>query len=291
MKGQIHELDQSEIHIGRHPDCQVQFPKDLTAVSRRHAQIIREGNRFKLIDQSTNGSFVNGQRVTESYLKDGDVITLSESGPKLSFLTITDSAAPQPEAVMPAPQVQQPTHPHTPPPQIPKAPPTPRVKQTPPPPAAPPRMPPPSSAPQAVAQVKAPLAIQFGPALKSFQSLPVTLGNGPGSDFNINHPEVAQRHAQIFFGDGRYWIKDLTGSGKISLNGLPIEIQAPLEPEMQIALGPNGPRFRFMAGGRLAEIETPPPAKSAETSPPIAKEKPAEAPKSSKPGMFKKFFT
>ena len=44
LKGEIQEFLEPEISIGRHPSCQVQFPKDLTIISRKHGQIIREGN-------------------------------------------------------------------------------------------------------------------------------------------------------------------------------------------------------------------------------------------------------
>jgi len=60
LKGKIQEFSNPEISIGRHPSCQVQFPKDLKIVSRKHARIIREGNRFKLINYSQNGTFLNG---------------------------------------------------------------------------------------------------------------------------------------------------------------------------------------------------------------------------------------
>ncbi|MBW1902444.1 MAG: FHA domain-containing protein, partial [Deltaproteobacteria bacterium] len=69
MKGEIQEFSESEISIGRHPSCQVQFPKDLTTISRKHAMIVREGNRFKMISQGPNGTFVNGKRLEEVYLK------------------------------------------------------------------------------------------------------------------------------------------------------------------------------------------------------------------------------
>ena len=39
------------------------------------------------------------------------------------------------------------------------------------------------------------------------------------------------------------------------INNQSIQGQAPLEPDMQIALSPQGPRFRFIGGGRLAEID------------------------------------
>ena len=87
LKGEIQDFLDSEISIGRHPSCQVQFPKDLVLISRKHALIAREGNRFKLSDQSANGTLLNGKRVTEAYLKSGDVMIFADGGPTVSFLT------------------------------------------------------------------------------------------------------------------------------------------------------------------------------------------------------------
>ena len=87
FKGEIQEFMDSPILIGRSSSNHIQFPKDLDYISRFHAQIVREENRFKLVDQSTNGTFVNGNRITEIFLRDGDVIMFAENGPKLSFLT------------------------------------------------------------------------------------------------------------------------------------------------------------------------------------------------------------
>ena len=87
LKGQIQEFGGDQVTVGRHPDCDVVFPKDLTLISRRHAKIKRDGNRFSLVDESTNGTFVNGKPVNEVRLRSGDVITVGEGGPKISFLT------------------------------------------------------------------------------------------------------------------------------------------------------------------------------------------------------------
>ena len=281
LKGEIQELADPEIRMGRHPDCQVQFPKDVVTISRHHARIIREGNRFKLIDLSTNGSYVNGQRVSEAYLKDGDVIMLAEGGPKISFLTQTgEQAVPSaPAASAPTPQYSAPTPP---PESIPKPQPT----------------PPESNADQVIIEsVKAPLAIQYGPALKSFHTLPVVLGRGPTCDFVINHPALMDKQAQIFFNQEQYWVKDLTGMGAVMLNGSPIQNQAPLAPDMQLALSPQGPKFRFLGGGRLAEIEDPLPEmiKPAPKQPQQQPAAPVQAEEESlgqKAGtLFKKFFS
>jgi hypothetical protein len=55
-----------------------------TRVSRHHAQLRYKQRRFWITDLgSTNGTFVNGQRVTELGLRDGDVISLG--GLELTF--------------------------------------------------------------------------------------------------------------------------------------------------------------------------------------------------------------
>ena len=99
LKGQIQDFSQFPVHIGRHSSCQVRFDKDLTTISRRHARIDRQGNRFRIIDASTNGTYVNGKRIADVYLRDGDVITFTENGPKASFLTKIEAGdAPVPHA-------------------------------------------------------------------------------------------------------------------------------------------------------------------------------------------------
>lgn len=306
LKGEIQELFDPEILIGRHPDCQVQFPKAEVTLSRRHARIVREGNRFKIIDQSTNGTYVNGQRVPEAYLKDGDVITFSEGGPKVSFLTqVSEQPAPQPApqpAAQPAAQ-PAPSAPPVAPISEPKtvASTTPPIQpQAPPQPAAPAASPsvsvsPPPQAGVPIEPTKVPFAIQFGPALKSFQTLPITLGKGANCDFSVDHPAMNDQQVQVFFYKDQYWVKDLTGTQSVSINGMPIATQAPLQPNVELALSPQGPRFRFLGGGRLAEIEDPLPQASA--PPPETDELDKKTAKGSdnagqKAGsLFKKFFS
>jgi FHA domain-containing protein len=66
-------LDQGVIVIGRSSGCDVVV--DDPNVSRRHAEIRRLGEGYSLVDLgSTNGTEVNGQRVGETSLMNGDVI-------------------------------------------------------------------------------------------------------------------------------------------------------------------------------------------------------------------------
>jgi pSer/pThr/pTyr-binding forkhead associated (FHA) protein len=103
--------------------------------------------------------------------------------------------------------------------------------------------------------VQAPVVIQYGPTLQSFKEVPVTIGTSPRADFTIDHPAVLEQHGQIFFYQNQYWVKDLTGQNKLFINKLPIAVQAPLNVDDELALSPEGPFFRFLGGGRLAEVE------------------------------------
>ena len=55
-------LDGEVTVLGRAPECQIQL--DSNMVSRRHAQVTREGHTFFLEDLgSGNGTFLNGKRI------------------------------------------------------------------------------------------------------------------------------------------------------------------------------------------------------------------------------------
>ena len=66
-------LDQGVTVIGRSSGCDIVV--DDPNVSRRHAEVRRLGEGYSLVDLgSTNGTEVNGQRVGETSLMNGDVI-------------------------------------------------------------------------------------------------------------------------------------------------------------------------------------------------------------------------
>jgi len=86
--GEAQEIIVDQIEIGRDPSCQVRFDEQFTTVSRRHAAIIRDGDRWKLVQLSqTNPTLLNGNKVgQEWFLQSGDEIQLSIGGPKLGFI-------------------------------------------------------------------------------------------------------------------------------------------------------------------------------------------------------------
>lgn len=218
LRGEMQEFSVNKIRIGRYPDFEVQYPKDHLIISKAHAEIVREGNRFKLVDtESLNRTFLKGQEIHEAYLKSGDVIMLGEGGPKFSFLTRVEDGR-----RITWDNNKKETKDHPPPP--------PKEKRI-------------------------PLDIQYGPTIRSFKKLPVTIGKSPRCDFIIDHASVIDQHAQIFFSDGQYYIKDLTGQNSVLINGQPIKLEKPLNPDNQLELSPQGPKFRFLSGGKLFEIE------------------------------------
>ena len=70
--------------IGRREDCDLRIP--LGEVSRKHCRLVRDGDTLKLEDLgSSNGTFLNGQRVQEALLSPGDTIQV---GPVVFALQI-----------------------------------------------------------------------------------------------------------------------------------------------------------------------------------------------------------
>ncbi len=76
-------LDRASTSAGRHPDSDI-FLDDVT-VSRRHAEITGDGNRFTITDLgSLNGTFVNRKRIESAELADGDELQIGKY--RLTFL-------------------------------------------------------------------------------------------------------------------------------------------------------------------------------------------------------------
>ena len=70
-------IDQDEIIIGRDSGNDVQI--DNVAVSREHAKIIRCQNYYLIEDlNSTNGTFVNGKKISKKFLKEDDEISIGK---------------------------------------------------------------------------------------------------------------------------------------------------------------------------------------------------------------------
>jgi hypothetical protein len=75
--GETFAVDVSPTVIGRSPECGI-FLDDVT-VSRKHAVLTQNGDRWTLDDQgSLNGTFVNRERVDSAALSDGDELQIGK---------------------------------------------------------------------------------------------------------------------------------------------------------------------------------------------------------------------
>lgn len=96
-------LEANETTIGRDPSCQIVLANE-GSVSRRHSAIYHRGQHFSIADlNSSNGTFVNGQRIqSEQILRTGDQIQLGGQGPQFTFiLSVADNPLPPTQAYTP----------------------------------------------------------------------------------------------------------------------------------------------------------------------------------------------
>ena len=256
LNGKVLICTEPEILIGRYNDYTLQFPKDEVLVSRKHAVIQREGNRFKLTDYSKNGTFVNGKKVTkEAYITNGDTLMFAQGGPVIAFM-VSSPKGPEKDKIAPhipsqrdrenavqktGEESQRPT----PIPQKPLS----VLKE----------------ADEYSFRIEHNFRIttlpfgNYGPSVKSFNKLPITVGKNPGCDFIIMRPPILDEHIQIFYLQKKYWLKDLTGQSLVVINQTPVQNESALESDDIIALTSEGPffRYRFISSNNaiLNEIE------------------------------------
>jgi len=78
VDGERHAVDKRVIVLGRAQDCDIQLADP--NVSRRHAEVRQEETSYWIVDLgSTNGMEVNGRRLRQAKLEDGDRVTLGST--------------------------------------------------------------------------------------------------------------------------------------------------------------------------------------------------------------------
>ena len=77
MTGRTHELKAEKTTIGRVEDNTFQIAEP--SVSSHHCEVVLKGNDVVVHDlNSTNGTFINGDKVSESPLKPGQILRLGQ---------------------------------------------------------------------------------------------------------------------------------------------------------------------------------------------------------------------
>jgi len=85
LSGQQLELEEGTLSFGRSPESSFRFDHRFdSGVSTNHASVEFTPQGFQLTDKkSTNGTYVNGNTITQVLLKPGDVIRLGRQGPEI----------------------------------------------------------------------------------------------------------------------------------------------------------------------------------------------------------------
>jgi len=101
MTGRTHELKVDKTTIGRVEDNAFQIAEP--SVSSHHCEVLLHGGDVVIKDlNSTNGTFINGEKISESVLKPGQVLRLGQVEIRLETED-TPSAPPQPGSSAPPP--------------------------------------------------------------------------------------------------------------------------------------------------------------------------------------------
>ncbi len=92
-------LSNAPVTIGRLPDNTIHL--DDVALSGRHARIVKENGQFVLYDEgSTNGTYLNGHKVSRAVLAKGDVVHIARHS-----ISFSDEDGPDTDE-LPAPQAE-----------------------------------------------------------------------------------------------------------------------------------------------------------------------------------------
>ncbi len=95
--GRAYSLNADSLVVGRGPSDSSRYialPDGLAGVSRRHCTFVHDGDELVLLDHSTFGTFVNGERVQERVrIHAGDRVRLGEPGVELALIAVGEVAA------------------------------------------------------------------------------------------------------------------------------------------------------------------------------------------------------
>jgi pSer/pThr/pTyr-binding forkhead associated (FHA) protein len=209
--GAIYQLEGDMVAIGRGSKNDIIIHDN--EVSREHCQLRRVMDDYEVHDlNSSNGTFINGQRVTEGWLLQtgaivelGDTITLEYERPLPRRMT-----APLPQRMAE--------------PEMPREPQLPREPE------------------KTTEQFPIPhysLMVTMGPKsgeVHRLDNLIVTIGRDLSNDIVIPDPEVSRFHARLRRGNNGYSVEDMGSTNGTAVNGALIQQQQDLQADDVIRL-------------------------------------------------------
>lgn len=92
VSGQQFILNKDKMEVGRRHNSDISL--DFSSVSAMHAHIIKQDSQWKLLNLlSSNGTFINGEKVVERIINKGDRVAFAEA--EFVFTFIDEPAAEQ----------------------------------------------------------------------------------------------------------------------------------------------------------------------------------------------------
>lgn len=225
--------DDRSLTIGRDASCDVVIPSN--DVSRNHAEIASGPDGYYVIDTSTNGVFVNGQRVDGTQtLGRADVVRLGSE----EFRFYADKLEDAPAAAAAAPVAATPAVAPAPEPAAPVA-------------AAP--------APVAAPVLATLEVVNEGPTKGTRYEIrgPLTnVGRGAHNDISIVDGSVSDQHAKITRRDGEWYVQDVGSTNGTYVAGKRISEETQLVGAPDVRFGSIKTVFRPSATAPVEEKGT-----------------------------------
>jgi len=246
-QGEIEHFLPGSLSFGRHPTCDIVFPRDALSVSRLHARLECNEHHCRLLGIGGNGTYVNGELVDNVTLKTGDVVTFSQHGPKLSFIfqpATTKNVSDKTEFHNPFNQDNTDILRH--------------IKDI---------TPVPGRAGSYITEYQkaaqnqaseAEFTLLFDNQLRHFKKRRIYIGAGNGSDFVIDHPRLLDQHALLYFSGSHCFITNTTALKLIWLNDDLVVSDTRLCVDDVITLNSGGPCLIYKGEGKFQPYQPTP---------------------------------
>ena len=253
--GCVYPVPRDGLVIGRGPECDISV--DDPGVSRRHAVVKPGRGGFTVTDESANGTFVNGKRMTGAHaLTHGDVLGIGSEEFRVDvdaapFASVFQTpSAPSVELISGVPEPdplglasrRAPSRPPSRPPSPPPAPPPPA------PPSAASLTPvPPSASTLALLEVtRGP----FGGKVFRVERPVCAIGRGEHNDVRLNDTSVSSSHATLLLKRGTWYVVDLQSANGTYVDGYRVATERALPDGGSLRVGDIVMKFRLMAARR-----------------------------------------
>lgn len=258
VDGREFQVKNTGLTLGRDAACDVVLPG--TDISRNHAEISVSPDGYYVIDLSTNGVFVNGEKIEGTHtLGRGDVIRVGTEEFRFYADVPKPAAAPPAAPAAAAAPAAQPPAPAPPP--TPAAPPPRKVPES-----SEPTQPPqrasgarPKSAPADSRPVLATLEVITGIAKGTKHEIhtPLThIGRGAHNDIVIDDDSVSDSHAKIQKRETGWYVADVGSTNGTYVGGRRLSAEQALVGAPDVRFGGVKMTFRPVSSGVEPEKQT-----------------------------------